>query len=1718
MFDYNKMIKRAIEFFPQWSDIRKRHQTSVGGRLMSSILEESIKIEDAIEEYIDSYFLYNYIGHEDEVMAFVYTTNIGYIENMDLVTIKYNDVILKQEEDLKTFETAINSYFYEDGKVYIKVEDYVEEHDSIIVVIDEMSSKYKLTMVHVWNIFDEFATFVNTRRHEFETNKQLLNRILYIAANLPNGTELGLKHAIVSELLTDCPDITIDEIKIEGPTPENLVKAYEDYETLLDLLAEVNRDIYRTKRWDIDYWQYNFESIEYIPHVWNKTITEWQNGVGTYNDLKVILSDDNQNTDGTIYFYKRTIEAFQKYIYDKYIDNNIHFTLTKYNNILNKTKVIYKIEASELKDISYEDIYMNLYESETKTEDILLEDISTDWGKNIEIIENNIFDENDRNPYKLKFRSKNNYDLKISKAMIYYIHKNTGDLEDMLDLLKNNETPGFVTNSEYEVVSTANKMAINNIAHFNDSTGLKNDKGCIVLDDGYSEGEGTIALTDKAGLYVNYVCNECPTVRVPDHSIICMGGYWNTDDEFVVRGDYSIEDKIVKLNINANYLSFDISEDNISARITMEYDDEVFGKKTIELGDQLKFISERTDTPRNISITMHIISIRDIKFKNFQYSNYSIQLETKNGTLVKEDKGYKLGNFYHNELKLKISTRTGYSPIIEGIYIGENFRDIAYITKTIPNRDNCMRVFEIITNGDIDLIKLDNYGAEIEETKDYRPYTRYKATEDDAYIRVDLSDYSYIEEVPNDDFILERIDESGQTFYNIRIKNKAIIDSIRLRGTKLIEARTVTLRDMIKFYIKDFNPTYDKIYCSKCTKGLVIGRQNPGGTPYNVLINIESEIFTGLDIVRYKMVLPTDLGTIYGSNNGYENRSNSTNHSFDYISIYPEGAQIYQAINEYTTCIEHNRNIPITNNFSPSLDINKLLFYRVELFDKEELKDNIIIRFHNNLNADSDIYDLPDWSIGTTNSYIAIQNNVDMSNNLSYSATTYNIDEVVALSTSVDIKDTYSLTDDRILNTERFIVSSDNEQITIKYDYYDGTTKKNHLLKYEEIIVESDGFNKLTYSNIDSIYHISLSPHSSEYLEDISNYEILKDEGIIIWKDYELINKNAKVYLVYSIKKPVAFVFGLEYLYKAIDFDVNAYSFMKEYKLSDGNNYLPYKNGDKLNLNNYYEYKDSNLVYISCDNPTFEAQLNDDIVTFNKFTEEPTLLVKTGYYYINGREYYLFSEQDPEVLKNNILYSANNIDISGGEIVTYKPTNNYIGNSEMRLKGTAELYNFDCKQPLTYGISKLNHLTSCESFNDWNCFGMKMHLVDGLNGYGLGFTPEIQNGYAYLDITDYLSKDEYNYISFYANKDLKVFLGKEEKYLTIDFNRALNIKLEKEIEFDNLDIRSVDVIKSEGYNYYLVVQMEGLIDDIVISTDKSTIYESHTKNISLLGFKLYEKRAEGSRYKMLLNSNLDYTPYGASLMSDGSFKTTSNLDWRITRIYNLDTREDFKTCILKNVAVENDYIYTTSREGYIETPPIFIGDIDNIKRLIFKINDIEFSNMRNFDVTIETSNRYNGIFVQCGTINRTNKFHIQSEELKEYVKLKITMPEEKYINNISIFAEYISSNENPMSIVTKQSGYIESKIYDLQELTNCFVRSIDITDISNIKDVSIQIRSSRDTERLEIWSNWREIKLDENLKVIETLNLTNIRFLQFKIVLKTRKAFVKLKGINIEIN
>ena len=133
MFDYNSMIQRAIEFFPTWSDIRKRYKTSAGGKLLSSTIEEICELEGAIGEYKKYYFLDNYEGHEDDIMAFSYKYAIGIID-INTITIKYDKEDIEITENINELLEYNMIAYYELGNIYLhdkidsnKVEIYVND-------------------------------------------------------------------------------------------------------------------------------------------------------------------------------------------------------------------------------------------------------------------------------------------------------------------------------------------------------------------------------------------------------------------------------------------------------------------------------------------------------------------------------------------------------------------------------------------------------------------------------------------------------------------------------------------------------------------------------------------------------------------------------------------------------------------------------------------------------------------------------------------------------------------------------------------------------------------------------------------------------------------------------------------------------------------------------------------------------------------------------------------------------------------------------------------------------------------------------------------------------------------------------------------------------------------------------------------------------------------------------------------------------------------------------------------------------------------------------------------------------------------------------------------------------------------------------------------------------------------------------------------------------
>ena len=1873
MFDYNKMLQRAIEFFPRWTDIRKRYKTSSGGNLIGAALEETLKIEDAIEEYIDSYFLDTYEGHEDEIMAFSYIAKVGKLDNSNTIKVSYNNINLTLVTDVKLFENDLygDYAYYEDGIIHIRESAYVE-NIPLLITIDSSTSEYRLEKYHIWNIFDEFATFVNTRRYENETNKELLDRILYITKNLPNGTELGLKYAIISELMRFDPDISEDDIKIERATPQNLIKPYEDYESLLEKLMYINRDVYKCKRWDYDFWQYDFESISYMPHKWNEALTVWQNGIGSKEDLEVIISNTEKDitTDAKLTLYNKSYKMFEKYVQNKNIPYDVDFKMIKYNNILNKANIKYRIKASEVMDITNEDISLNLYESNEVEEVVDIEDVYS-FGRNIEIIDTSIKDASDINWYRLKFVQRDGQDFKISRAQIRYIDEKTNRVSEVVDLLK--PKAGFIYNAEKEIVSSSDSKSISRIEDFNISNGLANTGHGITLAENEVIGDAILACDKYSGMYMT-VDAYCDTVPVPEHLIKSTGSYWRDGEiggrEFVIRGEYSIEEKTVTIEVNANSFSFKVLEAP-TGKTTIDLFDNGVQQETRILKTNESYSIEETDRPRKIKLVITSLSVNDVVLYDFEYSNYMIDISTKLG-IDKVDNGkYRLPiSGSNNSLSILLQAGTGRKPYIRKIHIGDSIEQVTYTTDYIQS-NGLSRKFDIKASADVHLMKyvpmneesrnevitksngvfntlllneigddIDNFlcnntALEVLNLKDFPDekqsmalgiidsirdvmydymdldsvlsiynnkliqqsndlnnlietitnkidnflldyrfveiinfgdYGNYsianictylsgtslslsdkvewysfakkfasellniainectkdlglftskstyigtsKDNSDTSYIRLDLSEYESVESVIPDGGApeIERIPESGNVYYNILLKNGASVSTVRIKGVKNKEARVVPLEDMIKFYINDFDRTNDRILCSRLMDSVIVSRSNKGGTPYNTLIKLGSNMVAGINATKYQLNTPDYIGCRYGTHTLSSNDSKVSYQSFDYISFYPSGGNIYEAINEYNSFMENERDIKIVNNFSPSVDLNATLVFTIENFDKVD-KNNHIIRFHDDTTRDKDIYDLDSWCVGQHS--IAIYNTIDLNNDISYSLNTYDINSKELLSTMIDIQDFYKVADTMILDTSQYIIEPP-EGLTIKYEEYNGSEEKGHLLKTEIIVVDNNRFNKLTYANIDGLYHLSQNTSEESYIKDNIQYKLLEKQGIIIWGND--VPVGAKFHVVYSIKKPIGFLIDLEDLYKAINYDVEAYNRLDIILLSN------ITNGTYYDFDKIKNIEEVDLIHIDCSNPTFKGAVDNDKrhIEFIKYINKKNVLIKTGYYYVDGREYYLYSEDEKESIVNNEYYSSENIDISGGEILTYKPTNNYVSNTEMRLKGKAPIYNYNCKKDLGYGISKLNALTACNSYNAWTYFETVPSLVQGTNGMALKFKPKIECAYSYLDITDALSENEVNYISLIASEELRIFIGEEAPYLDINFSRALNLSLKEELVYNGSEIRMIAISSKPRYHCYLVVQGEGVLDDIIITTNKNDALYGHNKNISLLGLDLIENRTQGTSYRLSIDDNKDYTPYEAAMMSDGYIKTTSKIDWHITEIKSFNKEDDFYSCILDNVDVTRSYMSTDKVGGTLVTPPIYINNKETIKKLIFKINDIELLQMKGFNTIAYTSNSYDGDYLPVGG-GKNNKFYIYGNDLMEYVKFKIEIPANKIISNIEVFVEYKSSAENVLRLPIHESGYIESKIYDLQETLDYRLKDLGIEDISNINDIELYIRASRDIDKLEVWHNWQRIGIKDDLSLGRFIKFYDVRFMQLKIVLKTRKSYIKFKHLDVEV-
>ena len=1692
MFDYSNMIKRAIEFFPIWSDIRKRGTKSIGGMVVNSALEETLELEKAIQAYKDFYFLDKYQDKEEEVIAYVYAANVGTLEDLDNTSIIYNDQEYFITLDIDEFYSNETLAYYENGLIYIQEALYNKNNiNSIILSIDDYKYTYTLERKHVWNIFDEFACFVGLERHTNESNTSLKERILFSTKNLGSNTEEGLKNAIMSELIGMFPEMQSEEIEITKLTPESLTKPYKEFNSLLDMLSSINRDVLKDKRWDLDKWSYDFKSIAFLDNVWDDVIETYQNGIGHGDDLKVVIADNDTTTDADIVLYNKSIVKLDKYVADKHIKKNINFKLKRYENILNPIKAKYAIKASEAIDITHENIELSVFENNEKKESRKIEEIYK-IGKGVTSVDNSKI--TDDKPYRLEFYSDSNFDgMKISKAKVIYKHKTTGEIIESRNLLK--AAPGFSYNASGELVNTSIKKTVKSVNHFNQYENLADSKSGIVLASNRNEGK---AVLNVSGLGLNLVNIDIENqlADIPKSLIKYNQFCFWREDELVFRYDTNKERKF-EIETEANIISFKLLEGDADVFIEIDGVTEYFkisGNRNVEIFSESSKLS-----PKKMKVTVISNSVVTTKFSDFKYCCHTVDLKLQYGALIKDSEGYRLPNFAVNSLIVSMSSKTSSSPVLKSIYIGADIRQLRYKTEVIESRPNTNRIIEIKSNCLADLLHVDVVGNTVSKTENYVPATSYKAVQDDAWIRLNTDEYESIKEITTSVGAIHVIEESGKLYYNISLKMGQTVNSVIIDGVKNVPAKTITLEKMIQSYIPHFDKETDRIYACKLCKGLLVADNDPDN-PKLTIVNIKSNIFTGINASYYKFTkLPNTLGIVF-NNDTSEIHSSETNLPFNSISFMPGGTKVYQAINEANIYTGEVRGIKILNNFSPILNSSALMYYQVEPFESNVKYE---VKFSSTIESDNSFDDLLNWSVGLKD--IAIKTPIDLSNTENYEISELEVTDEVLLSRHIELQKSYKIGDNREVFTNRYMIIP--ESGTVLYERYSDNQNQS-LIVQEEIIMEEDGFTKLAYSNIDEMLYTGFSPYSGSNELLVKDFELLKDEGIILWTNKDYINASRKVYLRYTIKNPIAILLDEDLLYKAIGYNVDAYDEVGRFKIAGVDD------GYRFDLRQIDNYQDVDMVYTICSSPAFQADGFNDILTFKKTVNRDTILVRTGYYYINGREYYLFPSKDEIVLDEEKYIDMENVELSGEEITLFKRTDNYVRNSEMLFRGMNELYNFDASKSQVKGVSAINSITACDSFNSWNVFGTKMVLKDGLNQLGISFMPEIPNGYAYIELTDYLEKGD-NYLSFWAEKSLEVFIGEEKKYLGLNFPDSISIKIGQEIPYRDDEIRTITIKQDDNKKYYLIVKGQGTIDDIILSNDISSI-SAHTKNIDLLGLSINEGFKQGQKHRVFLNSNKDAINKGAALTKNGYVKTASNMYWGISPLKSYDSKEDFATCSTENIHFENSYVRTGRTEGYIETAPIYLDNPMTIKRVIIKANEIGFDDMRGFKIQILSSNTREGVYMPINTFN-DNYGYVYGDALLKYIKIKVTMPDNKFLNNLNIYAEYKSTEANAPKVLMPSSGELITKIYDAQYSTDYRIREISIADISNINDVEIQVRASKEDYSADVWHPWQTLELKHNLTLKNELKFYGTRFFQIKVLLKTSNAFIKINNIDIEV-
>ena len=1672
--------------FPRWMDIRRKVKSSTGGHYMYSIAEQIEDIQDAINDYKKDFFIDRYIGKEDEIITYLYKFHIG-STNIDSVKLLNPSMSLTNNQN--EFYDNNEMAYYEDGFIYLK-----QDIEELEYAIDGYKSIIKSEKIHVWNIFDEFAAFLGVKRFLWESNKELLNRTLSFANKKANSTEDGLRNAILNNLVNIDKDITAEDIKIERPTPENLVKYYDEFETILDHLANVNRDVYRTKRWDLDVWNFSIKSVDYIPHAWDVALQYYTNGIGFDDDLKVEIVDADMKTDATIYFYKKTLEYINSYIKNNSIKEEVRLDLVKHNDSLKPMNVKYRITGTEIQEIIPSNIYIESYDYKKgivpQSIDELFDE-SVNEHNDIEIIDNSILDTTKN--YKIRFRSIDPLKEMAIESLKLYNNK-TSKEESLIEVM-----PGFEKIAGGGVKSTLTKKYLTERYHYNDvQNAYKEVEGFVISN--VELPTKLIANVDDCAnepIYYSYYCDEVPVAFQNIDKVNC---YVQNNS---ILSDTVEGEKYIHLNMKVNSFSCKIHGPH-----TVIYSINKGVPVTINKirDEEYDFSLGHYNMPQDmdIKIILNPKNNKQCAITDIMYSKYEFNITTEKGELITTSNQERLPNYISNTLYVTMKTYIGFSPVLEYIYIGTKLNDVIYgdISFTPEEGD---RIDVRSTNCIVELDTYEDDKLQFSEL-DFRSTKTIVGLSNDSYIEINLNDFKNYENVYADKCSFEVLSYGTQSQHVIKIPQGVHLKEINVIGEyeKIIFKETLANILTRKGYLENMY----SFSIAKTNDSIITHNMHNDNISF---IKIRKNDLIAYSAAKIKVIFDTEKIQAMFIDDSINRLSSVTNEfegEFDFISFYPVSTKIYKAINECDV-ISLKTTVPqIINTFDNNYQVysEDVMYYTIESLNED---------FDVNFNFNNGLYK---YSI---DSYPITITKKDSSNlNFDFEDLVVSYESVIG--NTIEIPDFFTVNRDKI-EVARYIIS--NEDLDIQYlnKHSDKLHERDYIIT-ESLTINELMCNKLKYCNIEEIEEIYVIGEEDSPLIEGKHYSLLELEGIINWNDTSVVNPSVKVFIKYNIKKPKYIRLTLDQLYDKVSYNVNAFELLNTVELYEVSN-----NGS-FNLSMYNEYKESDLISVKCKNIGFEASVNGSILTFKKNLKNNTIAVKAGYYYLDGDEYYLFADENA----NNIEHIDNlyffNVLKENKKLYLNQTTRNDISNSAFSCNTIGTIFNLDCNDKNLEGISKINSITTCDNFNYWKSVGMDLSIVKGLNGSGIKFKNLSGiDGYAFLDISNHLKKDNEKYIiSFYMQGDGEAFLGEERKMYSQsgDFNKQAiidpKVKALKSAIEDN--IYELEFTNDNNKDHYLIIKGNVIVDDIIVQPKSIYSLDYHTKNISYLNLDIVENIYANYKTRLYLDDTQGAI-FDGTEVKDARVSNSSYIDWGFTRTKSINKYEHFKKCILENVDVfkHNDraIVQTSSTQGKIITDAIYIGNVSTIRSFMFKINDVMFNNMKNFKIRVLTSANAVTGFKEV-SMHLDNIGVVDGDKLSSYVKLIVEMPSNKVINSIELFTEYLSDETNNPPEVPVLSGSYISKVLDAQYNTRYIVRNLnfDLEDVS-LSNVTFNIRASKENTESTVWTDWKVIDVskdeDGNFKINNRLVFEDYRYFQFRVILKGANTSVKIKHLDLEV-